>query len=638
MKSHDLSRRTFIKGAAFAGGASMLAGSLAACGTSPTNSTAQAQQTGSGAAGASAYTTINTDVLIVGAGSAGTMAAIHAAAQGASTIIVDKKAFGHCGDSGLHYSGRMTTSNFGVEGDSVDVHLEDAAAVGQYVVDQALGREILQAYYDDSVTLQSENMGNLHLRDPESGKPFVEKSVNRPRLWVGFKLNNLAYRAIENGTQVMDYVTVTSLITGEDGAVVGATALDFRTGAFIVFRAKSVILATGGDTGLWGAGTVGAKFGGGVESLTGDGHSLAAPLGVEFRDLEFRSMYSNLGVLQPSGISNLACLYSSDHINYTDAEGNTPLKEAKEAGTITMRTIIAEWYRAQLEGRATPSGGFYAPIDSYLLGLGNGSITAMQYPADLWDQLKIMYEKQGDDLSKAEVGPHLTYDYGGIVTDIDGFAGVSGLYAVGECAMHCGAGYGSFRMFSSAFVMGKRAGLDAAERAKTGEVGAFDWAQVSAEHDRVFGLLTAEPASPIRPHELKHRIQDTAWKGSGAMRSATNCAAALEELDAEEADLANLGLLDKSPVCNLEWMEALSLAHMIKMARLDTLASAERTESRGSHLRAEYPEMDNDNWCKNVYLKEVDGSITVEVRDTNNSEFSPKPGLTDLGGGVVEGM
>lgn len=584
---------------------------------------------------------IAADVLIVGAGAAGVEAAINAASAGASVVIVDKKAWGHCGDSGLHYSGRMTTSAFQVEGDSPEVQLEDACNIGSYIVDQDYGIEVMQAYSDDKVTLKDENYGTVHFREAVSGKPYFEYSVSRPRLWCGYKLNPPAYKAKELGVNVLDYVTVTKLLTDADGAVAGATAVDFKTGAFYVIRAKATILCTGGDAGLWGAGTVAAKFGGGVEILTGDGHALAAPLGVEFHDLEFRAIYSSFGVLNPSGISNLACLYSSAWDQWTDAEGNTPLAPIVESGEgVSLRTAVAEWYRTQLAGKGTPFGGMYAPIDTPLIALAGmaGSVGSLGHFADMWEQLKVTYANQGNDLSHAEVGPHLTYDYGGIVTDIQGATGVDGLFAAGECAMMTGANYGVFRMFSTCQVMGKRSGQAAAAYAASVELAPIDPAVVEAECARVYGMFDNDPAEPIRVHEMKHRIQDSAWKGSGALRSDAWCQEALAELDQEKAELANVVLVDKSLICNTEWFEALELANMIEMAKMDTLASQARTESRGTHLRAEYPEMDNDNWCKNVIVKMVDGQYQVEIRDTPQTFFPPTPGKVDMGGGIVEGM
>ncbi|MBM6999154.1 FAD-binding protein [bacterium] len=634
----EISRRSAIKlaGLATAGVATAtanFAGAKEAAGSAVADATAGAD--------AAPQTTrvLTTDVLIIGAGAAGVRAAIEAANDGADVVIVDKKAWGHCGDSGMHYSGRMTSSDFGLEGDSVDVQLQDAVEVGGYIVNQQFGREVLQGYADDRVTLESENFGDIHVRDSESGKPFIGYSSNKPRLWVGFKLSNMSYNALECGITVFDYCTATKLLQGDDGSAVGAVLLNFKTGEIFAVLAKSVVLATGGDTNLWGAGTIAAQHGGGAVNLTGDGHALAANLGVEFRDLEFRSLYQAFGPMVPS-ISNFCVFYSSKKDTYQDANGK-PLFEGIAPEDLTLRNIIVQYEKAVMDGRVGPRGGVYADIDTPADGNADGvpSNVSGGYIGDLWDQLKVHWEKQGMTWEHMEVGPQSTYDFGGMVTDIKGQTNVDGLFAAGECAMHCGSQYQVFRMFSSALVMGKRAGAAAAERAASmSEVAGLDRSQIDAEVDRVLGLLTNNPANPIRVHDMRRRVQNAAWKGSGALRSEKKCAEAWEELDGVEADLPRMYVADKSRVCNVEWFESLEIANMLDMARMVTLASRTRTESRGTHLRAEYPMQDNDNWVKNVYIYKEDGQFKADVRDTDTSIIPAPAGKVDMGGGVLEGF
>lgn len=632
----DVTRRSFIGGGILA---AMTFGtgafSLTGCAQGSSSDTGSGTDTVDAGGGRSCIS-LSTDVLVVGAGGAGVQAAISARTSGVDVLVIDKKQWGHCGNSGLHYSGRMTSSDFGIEGDNVETQLEDACIQGGYMIDQDLGVEVLQAYADDMVTLASENYGDLHFRDYTNGKPLIGKSSNKPRLWPGFKLNNMAYRALEYGVQVMDYCAMTKILANENGQVVGVTALDFRTGNLYLIRAKSIVLATGGDTGLWGAGCVAAKYGGGCENLVGDGHALAAPLGVRFRDLEFRSLYTALGIIYPTGFSNFGCAYCADMSTFADNDGNAYLKEKIDAGEkVSLREATFEWYKVVEGGKGTSQGGVWAAADSYLVGTGGG-ISKQGFSSDAYDQLRLTWTKNGYDLNHVEAAPQQIYDYGGIVTNIKGETGIQGLYAAGEISMHSGAGYGSMRMFSSALVMGKRAGISAAEFAMDNSILSVDADEVMAECDRVYGMLEAEPDTKIAPHELKHRIQDTAWKGSGAMRSEKRCNEALLELDEEERDLANVYIRDKSRICNLEWMEAISLANMITMARMDTLASVTRTESRGSHIRNEYPDMDNDNWLKNVYIELKNGSFEVSTEETNLTLFKPEPGLIPQGGGTLE--
>lgn len=637
--STEVSRRTFLGGSALAAVTMLGSGALSLGGCAPKSSSSAAESNKrEQTAGSHAYETIQTDVVIIGAGGAGVQAAISATAEGARTIIIDKKQWGHCGNSGLHYSGRMASSDFGIDGDNVDVNLEDACKQGCYMVDQGLGREVLEAYAQDRVTLMSENYGDLHFRDYTNGKPLVGMSSNRPRVWPGFKLNNMAYRALANGVTVMDYCTMTKIIVDTDNKPTGVTAIDFRTGTLYAIRAKAVILATGGECGLWGAGTVASKYGGGCENLIGDGHALAAPLGVRFRDLEFRALYSNLGIINPTGISNFGCAWVSNFKDFTDKNGTKYLADQVASGEkLSLRTAIYEWYKIVEEGNASPHGGVYGAADTYLVGTGGG-ISRQGFSSDAYDQLKLTWERHGLDLQNLEAAPQQIYDYGGIITDINGYTGVDGLYAAGEVAMHSGAGYGAMRMFSSALVMGKRAGASAATYAGDIDIPSIDWTQVDAECERVFGILETESSTKIRAHELKHRIQDSAWKGSGALRSERRCNEALAELDQEEADLSNLYVMDKSRTCNIEWMEALALQSMITMARLDTLASLERKESRGTHLRNDYPDMDNDEWIKNVYLKQENGEVVVTTEAVNIIDFEPEPGKFPQGGDSLEGF
>ena len=642
VRATSMSRRTFARGAAAVAGMAAVATAASAALADEAAETAETTGEAAPAEGEQASTaaplhrTIDVDVLVIGAGAAGTEAAISAANAGAHVVVVDKKEFGHCGDSGMHFSGRMTSSDFELEDDCPADMLGEACDVGGYIVDQELGMQVSQAYYDDRVTLKSENYGDIHFRDPETGKPYIGYSRDKHRLWNGFKLSNMSYAALKSGAEVMDYCVVTKIMADENGAAVGATAVDFKTGELYYFRAKSIVVATGGETGIWGAGTVSAKYGGGVYSLTGDGHSLTAPLGVEFRDLEFRSLYTYFGPITPASISNLCCLYSSDLSSYEDAEGNKVF-EGLSDDELTLRRVQYEYERLQLEGKTGPNGGLFAPIDDYYTGnFAQAALNDRGYLADCWDQLKVVWEKNGADFSHMEVAPQLTYDYGGIVTNINGETGVDGLYAAGECAMHTGAQYKVFREFSSALVMGHRAGLAAAERAAGLSGVAMNADEIAQECSRVLGLLTNEPENPISVHELRSRVMDSAYKGSGNFRSETKCNEALAELDEEEALLPSMRLGDKSRVCNMEWMEALEVANMIRMARMDTLASLTRTESRGTHLRNEYPQQDNDNWIKNVYVKEVDGAFEVDVRDTVITDFPAPAGTFDMGGDVLE--
>lgn len=632
-KPSSVSRRRFLRRAAAAGAGAVafdrLGGPAGATSDQPAPA-GEAARTDTVPSGR--FTTFSTDVLIIGAGAAGVEAAIAAAAAGADVIIVDKKRFGRCGDSGHISGGFMTSSWMGLDGDSPERQLEDAVASGEGLVDQELGLAVLQAYADDQVMLKSENYGNLHHRNPATGEPLITRAGSARRQWNGYKLFNHAYEALRLGCKVLDYCMTTTLLAAEDGAVAGATVLDFHTGEFFVIRAKATIMATGGDCQLFGAGTIVARHGGGCYGLTGDGHAMAARLGVEFRDLEFRSMYTRGGPVYPTAIGNFLNFGTHSTVGpdgYTDRHGAKLMGDVPRS-ELTLRRVVYEVEKMLAEGRGGPHGGYFAPVEyeSHLKQWG--------FFMDDWRALQRIWEQNGLDLSRIEQHFVHTYDFGGIVTNARGEAGPRGLYAAGECAMHAGGGYGVFRMFSSCLVTGRWSGRNAAERARTLEIPPVDWARVDEEYRRTTAMLERTPPNPLRVHSVRHHVQDAAWLGAGAWRSERKCRAALAALDRIERDeLPRMAVADKSRVCNIEWFEALETVNMIVMARLDTLAALTRTESRGTHLRNEFPDADDDRWLQNVYLKQVDGTITATTKPVVATKFQPARGRRPQGGGTL---
>ena len=656
-----LSRREFLKDAAVLGGAVVGGGVMAGYAPAtpaaaqtpvpPTVAPTPVSLTAAPAVQAVApteFTTFDTDVLVIGAGVAGTEAACAAARAGANVIIVDKKKFGRCGDSGVKSSAQNTSSWMGIQGDSVDVHLQDVEKTGYWIVDEKVGRAVVQASADDKISLKSENYGNIHMRD-DKGRPVWVMSMSKPRSWCGYKLHNHAFEALRLGVKVLDYTMATKLLTDQTGAVVGATAIHFKTGEFYVIRAKSTVLATGGDTQIFGAGTTGCAHTSTCYGLTGDGHAMAAPLGVEFKDLEFHSG----GVNNVYGPLNFNLLTGGSTAEMMDKNGKK-IMEGISAEDLTTRRAAIEIYKAITEGRASPRGGVFGLVNTSNYAeegqgadafqragfLQDGSPTFGQWPLNENAKALRIWQNKGFDVTKelVEMTGGYGYDFGGVVGNEKAETGIPGLYAAGETSMHSGAGYMAFRMFSSGLVVGNWAGTNGAARAKVTTT-SIDRSQVAKEYSRVFGILYAEPATKLRMKVVRDKVQDAAWKGAGMLKSDKQCADALAILDSvEKDDLPKMYVADKSKVCNMEWMEALETINMITMARMDTLAARTRTESRGFHLRNEYPDMDNDNWLKNVIIKMVDGKFTVTTRPVVATAVKAPPGKIPQGGGTIQGL
>jgi succinate dehydrogenase/fumarate reductase flavoprotein subunit len=624
-----ISRRKFFKGAAAAG----LFGGLVA---DPSQSEAVTAKKKTASAPGE-YTTFETDVLVIGAGVGGVESACAAARMGVNVIIVDKKKFGRCGSSGTKSMAMNASSWLGIQGDNVELHLANAEKGGEYLVDERLARIILQGYAEIVPPLLSENYGNIHMRD-DQGRPVFLSSNDKPRAWAGYKLPNHALEAQRLGCKILEYTTITRLLTDKTGAVVGATAINFHTGDFYVIRAKSTVLATGGDGHIWGAGTTGPGHSQIPYGITGDGHAMAAALGAEFKDLEFRA--GEIQMMYP-----VPFLRGAQNTELVDKNGEKVIL-AVPAAERTRGSAVA-LYKARIEGRSSGShGGLLAPMSlaggqSYTRAgkHQDGSEAVGQWPLSEREHNTRIWMKRGLTTNEmVEMDGSHGHCFGGVASNERSESGIPGLYVAGEISMHSGAGYGAFRQFSSALVTGRWAGQNSAARAKTATV-SIDRDQIAKEYDRVFEILYAEPSKKLRVHIVRNKARDAAWKGAGALRSDKQCAEALADLDRiEKEDLPRMYVADKSKVCNIEWMEALEAVHIITVARLNTVAARTRTESRASHIRNEYPDTDNDTWLKTVYVKMVNGKPSVTTRPVVATLVKAPSGKTPMGGGTIPGF
>lgn len=219
------------------------------------------------------------------------------------------------------------------------------------------------------------------------------------------------------------------------------------------------------------------------------------------------------------------------------------------------------------------------------------------------------------------------YDFGGLVVNEKAETTVDGLYACGEIAANMGADYFPIRMFSHCITTGRWAGENAARRAKKIRRQSVVKRLVDQEYQRVLEILQSSPKNPLRVHKIRRMIQETASKGCGPCRSKDKARAALSEFSMISREmLPRIYVRDKSIVCNMEWKEALETFNMLIVAEMVTRAVLTRTESRGTHIREDYPYMDNDNWLKSVYVKQVKGKMTVTTRPVCITKVVPPTG------------
>jgi succinate dehydrogenase / fumarate reductase flavoprotein subunit len=438
-------------------------------------------------------------------------------------------------------------------------------------------------------------------------------------------IRTLQYHGIHQGIDVYMECNVQRLL--EDGdRVSGAVGYWRNTGETAVFKAKAVVLATGGIGKAW-------KVTSNSWEYTGDGQSLALWAGADLIDMEFVQFHpthmvwppSVAGLLVTEGVrGDGGTLRNSKGerfmFNYipeffkgetadNEAEADrwyTDKKNNRRTPDLLPRDEVARAIRSEVRaGRGSPHGGVFLDICS-------------RRPADyIRKRLPSMYhqfkELAGVDITKEpmEVGPAQHYVMGGVRVDADSTAGtVPGLFAAGEAA---GGMHGSNRLggnsLSDLLVFGRRAGLHAALYAKNfGGQLALDGQQVEAVVRESLEPFTRSGGE--NPYAIQADLQETMQSLVGIIRKESELKEALKRIDVLK-ERAQKVRVDGGRVYNPGWHTALDLRSLLTVAECSTLAALERKESRGGHSREDHPYTD-DSWGKvNVVLRLRDGRIQV---------------------------
>jgi succinate dehydrogenase / fumarate reductase flavoprotein subunit len=581
------------------------------------------------------YPTFEHDVLVIGAGGAGLRAAIEASAAGVSVGLVCKSLLGKAHT--VMAEGGMAAAMGNVDDrDNWKVHFSDTMRGGQYVNNWRMAE--LHAKEAPERVRELEAWGAVFDRTTD-GKILQRNFGGHryPRLaHVGDRtglelIRTLQDHGIHRGIQVYMEVTVITLLTDGD-RVVGCFAYEREHGRFRIFKAKAVILATGG---------IGRAFKITSNSWegTGDGHTLAYDAGAELIDMEFIQFHptgmvwppSVRGILVTEGVRGEGGILKNsegkrfmfDDIpdNYKDQTADTPEegwryvtgdKSARRPPELLTRDHVARCIVREVKaGRGSPHGGVYLDIAWIKEKIQNA-------PDHIKKKLPSMYHQfmqlANLDITTTpmEVGPTTHYVMGGIRVDADTQAStVPGLFAAGECAAGInGANRLGGNSLSDLIVFGKRAGEYAAVYAKENSAGSVNSHQVEEAARRAlepFERSGGENAFAVQ-HDLQAMMQDLV----GIVRTETEMEQALEGLKKLRARAANVsvsGNVDFNP----GWHTALDLHNLLTVSEAITHAALQRRESRGGQYRDDFPQKDAELGKLNFVLKkQPDASMKID--------------------------
>ena len=546
------------------------------------------------------------DVLVIGSGGAGMRAAIEAARTG-SVTVVSKGPLGR--------SGATVISGADIMADGRSLHrlgYSDRPDDGP----EAWARDILV----EGFNLNDENLVDMYTR---CAGPRVEELLGwgmsvrgteeRALITTGMSIcaalrRGLAQEASHAVTRV-EGVTVFDLLVNH-GRVVGALGMDFTTGDYVLFRAKAVILATGGWHQAY-------RFNAGADELTGDGQGMAYRAGAELIDMEMVTFAPNILLAPPAHRGSLWFYVLPGTLLNRHGDAFMNWEDPK----VAKLALTSEWnkllfskasMREVREGRGGPLGGVYFSMKHLPKNLFDG--LEKDYPS--WrfqgDEFSGLMSKMRDGYA-AEVGPAAEYFEGGIRINERCETSIPGLYAAGECS---GGLFGANRVAAATTEMvveGKIAGDEAARGALELEIFPLDEAQLGEIIDKQEELI-ARKKGDVSVFELRRRLRDISYDKMGVLRDGDTLTAAIAELEEVGQAGEGLSLTTKRRDHNREWIEAIELRNMVQCVRLSALAALERTESRGVHVREDHPFVDNQTWRRHLVVqKSKDHPVLVSV-------------------------
>ncbi|MFJ3034315.1 succinate dehydrogenase flavoprotein subunit [Curtobacterium pusillum] len=550
------------------------------------------------------------DIVIIGAGGAGMRAAIEAGPK-AKTAVISKlyPTRSHTGAA----QGGMAAALANVEEDSWEWHTFDTIKGGDYLVDQDAA-EILAKEAIDAV-IDLENMGLPFNRTPEGkidqrrfgghtrdhGKSPVRRACYAADRTGHMILQTLFQNCVKLGVNFFNEFYALDLImvdvVGEDGVTrkqpAGVVAFELATGELHVFHAKAMIFATGGFGKMY-------KTTSNAHTLTGDGVGIVWRTGLPLEDMEFFQFH-------PTGLAGLGILLTEgargEGAILRNASGERFMERyAPTIKDLAPRDIVARCMVQEVaEGRGAGPNKDYVLLDCTHLG-------AEVLETKLPDITEFARTYLGVDpvVEPVPVMPTAHYAMGGIPTNTDAevlydnTTVVPGLYAAGECA--CVSVHGSNRLGTNSLldinVFGKRSGNNAAEWVKTAEFLPLPEDPAAGVRDMLAQLRASTGTERVAA--LRKELQDEMDKNAQVFRTDESLARVTETIHELRNRFLQVSVQDKGKRFNTDLLEAVELGFLLDLAEVVVYSARNRKESRGGHMRDDYPKRDDENYMQHT--------------------------------------
>lgn len=564
------------------------------------------------------------DVLVIGGGGAGAMAAIWAAKVVDRVGLVEKGVFGKSGCTPMGAYSMCAAFGYSDPADSPKVHMEDTIKQGRFINRQ----ELVEMYAHEAPERVKELISYGAKFDREENgrlKQGMMPGHTYPRACFFDRrtgpmiMGTLARKAKRTPRiSIFEEVMIIDLVIQEEGPHY-AIGIRWADTTFIVFRTKAIVVTTGGGAQIYKHNTTSLDN-------TGDGLSLMFQAGAELTDMEFVQFYPTtvcFPKLPGLGPTSPAFLRIRIGAKLYNALGEEFAKKKMPGWRFqATRDLLSQAiYREIIEGRGSPHGGVYLDVTHL-------PPEEVKKEAAFGDYYKKLIQI-GVDITKRAIETTVSAHFfmGGARVSAKGETNVPGLFAGGEAA----AGYhGANRLggnaLSEILVSGSKAGQFAAA-----------WAQGHGENGMGMEVLESRLNSweekisqwktkdhGLRPVEGKKRIQGLMWEKAGVVREGGKMREGLVALKAlQEEGEGNLMICPVKRY-NRELFDAFEFFHMIRVSSLILRAALTREESRGAHYREDFPFPDDAQWLVNIILSKSAAGVNLRTEKVKLTHLRPE--------------